>query len=98
MGIIEGKAPYVYVSAKVAEIIDEKAQYIKNRGQRDLYYRRLILDYLHKWGEGTKKDFTKLLFDKLPDVLDSTQKDNKIRTLMSSMKKEEIIELTTTNK
>lgn len=98
LGVIEGKAPYVYVSAKVAEIIDEKAQYIKNRGQNDQYYRQMIIDYLKQWGKGTKADFAKLLNDKLPDVLDKKQKDNKIRYLLYSMRKDGTIKPTTDNK
>jgi hypothetical protein len=49
LGVVEGKAPYVYISVHVAEIIDEKAQYIKNKGQSDQYYRQMILDYLAQW-------------------------------------------------
>jgi ATP-dependent DNA helicase RecG len=88
LGVIEGKAPYVYVSAKVAEIIDEKAQYIKNRGFDDQYYRNLIVEYLKKYGNGTKADFAKLLSDKLPDVLETKQKDDKIRNMIQAMRRD----------
>jgi ATP-dependent DNA helicase RecG len=92
LGVVEGKAPYVYISAHVAEIIDEKAQYIKNKGQSDQYYRQMILDYLAQWGKGVKADFAELLYDKLPDVLDARQKDNKVRYLLSAMRKDGLIE------
>jgi ATP-dependent DNA helicase RecG len=97
LGVIEGKAPYVYVSAKVAEIIDEKAQYIKNRGQSDRYYKQLIIDYLRQWGKGTKKDFIELLSGKLSDVLNEKQKINKVKYLLTSMRKDGIIKLSNGN-
>jgi len=37
MGVIEGKIPNVYVSANIAEIIEDKAQYIKNKAMDDKY-------------------------------------------------------------
>jgi len=92
LGVVEGRVPYTYISANVAEIIDEKAQYIKNRGQSDQFYRQMILDYLAQWESGSKADFVRLLGDKLPDVLDAKQKDNKIRYLLTSMRKNELIE------
>jgi ATP-dependent DNA helicase RecG len=98
LGVVEGKAPYIYISAKIADIIDEKAQYIKNSGQSDRYYRQMIIDYLLQWGKGSKADFAKLLKDKLPDVLDVKQKDNKIRYLLHSMHKEGVIEPSSSNK
>jgi ATP-dependent DNA helicase RecG len=97
LGVIEGKSPHIYVSATVAESIDEKAQYIRNRGQSDEYYKQMIVDYLKKWGKGTKGDFVELLGDKLPDVLDEKQKSNKIRNFLTSMHKDGIIERTSSN-
>lgn len=98
IGVIEGKAPYVYVSAEIADIIDKKAQYIKNRGQSDQYYMQMIIDYLKRWGKGKKADFVILLSDKLPDILDEKQKDNKIRYMLYTMRKDGIIEQSSTNK
>jgi ATP-dependent DNA helicase RecG len=92
LGVIEGKKPNIYVSAKVAEIIDEKAQYIKNRGQNDQYYKQMIIDYLKQWGKGSKKDFIELLGDKLPAILNEKQKDDKIRNMLSLLRREECIQ------
>ena len=90
--MVEGKAPYVHVSAHVAEIIDEKAQYIKNRGFDDGFYKKLILEYLGQFSKGTKADFVKLLSDKLPDVLSVRQKDDKVRNYLAALRREGIVE------
>lgn len=97
LGVIEGKVPNIYLAAPVAKEIDERAQYIKNKGFDDEYYKKLIIDYLKKWGKGKKKDFVKLLFNKLPDVMDEKQKEYKVRNLLSSMKAAGIIDTDSDN-
>jgi len=58
----------------------------------------MMINYLKRWGKGKKTDFVKLLSDKLPDVLNAKQKDNKIRYLLNSMRKDGIIEPSSSNK
>ena len=45
-GFIEGRYPNVYVAAEIAEQVDKKQDYIKNRAFDDEYYKKLILQYL----------------------------------------------------
>lgn len=47
--LIEGRVPNLYVSAKVAEWAGQKANYIRNKGLDDGYYRELVVDYLKKY-------------------------------------------------
>jgi len=61
----------------------------------DRYYMDLIINYLQQFESGTKDDFMKLLGDKLSDVLDTKQKDNKVRSLLRTLHKNEVIERTT---
>jgi ATP-dependent DNA helicase RecG len=95
LGVIEGKVPNVYVSANVAEIINKKAQYTKNKAMDNKYYMDLIVKYLQQFGSGTRSDFKQLLHEKFSDVLDDEQKGNKVRYLLASMQKNGIIERTT---
>jgi ATP-dependent DNA helicase RecG len=97
LGVIEGKAPYVYISAHVAEIIDEKAQYIKNKGFDDDFYKQMIIEYLTKFGSGKKQDFMNLLLSKLPDLLNDKQKEYKVQYLLKSLKNNGIIHLHSDN-
>jgi ATP-dependent DNA helicase RecG len=97
-GLIEGKIPNVYVSAKVAVIVDEKEQYIKNKAMNDDYYANLILAYLQQFESGTKADFMKLLADKLSDTLDDKQKDNKVRYFLATLRRKGIIERSSPNR
>lgn len=97
LGVVEGKAPNLYLSAPLSKAIDEQAQYIKNKGFDDEYYKKLIVDYLKQWKKGKKKDFMDLILSKLPDVLDENQKENKVRNLLTAMKREGIITTDTDN-
>lgn len=84
--LIEGRKPNFHISATVARATGEKADYIKQRGIDDEYCQKIILDYLMKFGEGKKEDFDKVLLDKLPDVLDQTQKSNKIKNNLQRLR------------
>lgn len=98
LGIIEGKMPNIYVSAKVAETMDTKTQYVKNKAFDDEYYKKLIISYLEVYSSGKKQDFIMLLSDKLPDTLDDKQKKSKVKNLLGSLKAEGIITTDSDNK
>lgn len=98
LGVVEGKVPNIFISAKVAESIGEKAQYVKNKGFDDDAYKKWILSYLGTYKKGTKQDFIKLLSDKLPDTMSEKQKESKVRNLLSSLRREGTIKLDSDNK
>jgi ATP-dependent DNA helicase RecG len=91
--LIEGRKPNYFVSAFVADITDQRATYIKNRGIDDQYCKKLISDYLKQFKSGHRGDFETLLFDKLPDFLTPRQKKNKVKNLLQAMRLEGIINL-----
>lgn len=90
--LVEGRSNHLYLSAEVAKSVDDEAQYIRNRAFDDKYYQDMILDYLKQFGKGQKRDFRKLLMDKFPDVLTEEQKERKILTLLSALKRQNKID------
>ena len=98
LGVVEGKMPNVYISAQIAESIDEKEQYVKNKGFEDEAYQKWIVSYLEAYNTGKKRDFIKLLADKLPDTLNETQKEAKVKNLLQKMKNAGVITLDSKNK
>jgi len=64
----------------------------------DNYYEDLIVSFLRQWGSGTKTDFIRLLGDKVSDVLDEKQKDNKLRNLLMAMKRDGLIKRSDENR
>lgn len=98
-GLIEGRYPNIFVSYKIAELVDEKSQYIKNKGLEDDYYKKLIIEYLKKTDSASKKELDQLLSDKLPNVLTDKQKINKVKNLLQEMKhKDETLDTVGTNR
>jgi ATP-dependent DNA helicase RecG len=83
--LIEGRKPNFYIASHIAEVTGSKAEYIKNRGFKDAHYKKLILNFIGKYGKVSKQDIDKLILDILPDILDKQQKENKVRNLVYSM-------------
>jgi len=85
--LIEGRKPNLYISDSVAKVTGEKASYIKQRGFKDKHYKKLILEFIEKYGQASKKEIDDLLLDILPSVLSKKQKENKIRNIIYAMSK-----------
>ncbi|MDI9366153.1 MAG: putative DNA binding domain-containing protein [Flavobacterium sp.] len=83
--LIEGRKPNYFIAAHIAEVTNQKAEYIRNRGFKDDHYKKLVIDLLEKYGKAKKEDIDKLLLDILPHVLDEQQKQNKVRNLIYAM-------------
>lgn len=86
-GFIEGRKPNYFISAQIAAVTNQKAEYIKNRGFKDDHYKRLVIDFIRQYGRASKDDIDRLLLDILPVVLDEVQKKNKVRNLVYAMHK-----------
>ena len=87
-GLIEGRKPNIYISRSVADVVDKKVEYTKNRGLDDDYYKKLILIALKQHKQMSRGEIDKLLLDKLPDVLDEKQKSHKVKNLLFYLRKE----------
>jgi ATP-dependent DNA helicase RecG len=91
--LLEGRKPNYFVAASVAAATDDKAAYIKNKAFDDEHYKKMIVAFLEKFGEGTRKDFESLIMPKLSDILSDSQKKDKIKNLLQALKKEDRIRL-----
>lgn len=89
VGLIEGRKPNIHVSAKIAEATQDQSTYIKLRGFKDEYYKKLILEYLDKYKQASKTDIDNLILDILPEILDEEKKQNKVRNLVYAMSKKD---------
>lgn len=86
--LIEGRYPQIYVAAEVAEQVDKKQEYIKNRAFDDDYYKKLVVEYMQKYKKAVFSELFKLLNDKLSDLLNEEQKKVKIKYLLKQLKEE----------
>lgn len=90
-GLIEGRKPHLHVSAKVARVTADKADYIRTRPQDDEFYAKLLTDYLEKFGQASRVEINQLLLDKLSDALSDKQKSIKISTLLTKLRRRKVI-------
>jgi len=84
---IEGRKPNFYISSTLANVTNEKANYIKQRGFKDDHYKKMILQFIEKYGKATKGDIDTLLLEILPSILDEKKKSNKVRNIIYAMSK-----------
>ena len=87
------------MSGEVFSFLDFGKLVIDRRQQdvTEYYYKDLIVEYLRKYGKASKQDIRDLLWDKLPNVLDDNKKNSKISTLLTALRKKEIITTDTSN-
>lgn len=86
-GLIEGRKPNIHISSKVADVTNEKENYIKQRGFKDSHYKKMILEFISKYGSASKQEIDHLIIDILPSVLNKNQKENKVRNIVYAMSK-----------
>jgi len=91
--LIEGRKPNFHISSQVAGKTGQKTDYMKMRGIDDDYCKKIIVDYLRKFGQGKKADFEKILLDKLPDVLSEKQKQDRLRYILQKLRKSHIVKV-----
>lgn len=91
-GLIEGRKPNLFLSAKVVSAPEDKATYTRHRAMDKTFYKELVLKHLEKFAEASRDDIDRLLRDKLSSALSDKQKSNQIRNLLHEMSKEQTIE------
>jgi ATP-dependent DNA helicase RecG len=89
--LIEGRKPNYHVSAGIAEATSRKADYIRTRGLDDEFFAKLLTEYLHQFGEASRKEINEFLLAKLSDALAPDQKINKINNLLTKLRRRGVI-------
>ncbi len=89
--LVEGKKSALYISSTVARSAEQEAEYIRNKGFDDQYYKDMIVQYLKQYGQATRSKIRELLIDKLPESLKDQQKEQKIGNLLTTLRKQGVI-------
>lgn len=97
-GLVVGRYPNIFVSFKVADIVGQKAEYVRNKGLDDDICKQLIIKALEPMGEASKQELMDVLEKALPDVLSKEQKSKKVSNLLQAMKREGLIVIKGKNK
>jgi ATP-dependent DNA helicase RecG len=89
--LIEGRKPNYFLASGIADIAGKQATYIRNRGFDKIHYQKMITEYIKVFGAINRDNIEKLIWDKLPDILNEKQKENKIRSLIREMREKKMI-------
>lgn len=88
--LIEGRMPNLHVSAQIANVLGDQAQYILDKGFEQDFYLMWVLKRLRT--EPCKRaDLERVLLSKLPEILDAEQKRNKVKNLLAGMSRHLLI-------
>ncbi|TPF86820.1 transcriptional regulator [Bifidobacterium sp. UTCIF-37] len=90
-GLIEGRKPHLRVAPVVASATDTKADFIRAHSQDDMFYRRLVEQYLKTFGTATRSDINELLIPKFGEDLSDSEKQRKIDNLLTAMRRDGVI-------
>lgn len=91
-GLIEGRKPNFFVSAKIAQLTDEKVRYTRNKAFDKQYYMDMIEGFLRQHTVGTRTEIDDLILDKLPEYMNPKQRKVKIHNLLTELVKKDRIE------
>lgn len=89
--MVEGRYPNIFVSFKVADMVGQKAAYVRNKGLDDDICKQLIMKAPESMGKASKQELMEVLEKALPEVLSDEQKSKKVSNLLQAMKKENIV-------
>jgi ATP-dependent DNA helicase RecG len=85
-GLIEGRKPHYFVSAKIAVAMGTGAAYTRSRGLEKKKLKEFVLQHLRELGPTPRAKLEELLFEMLPVDLTSVKKQNKVKNLLSEMR------------
>lgn len=86
--LIEGRKPNYYVGKDVSQATDKKAEYSKNKAFDKQQYFEWILKSIQEHGSLSRKDIDELLWNMLPAWMNADQKSNRIKNLISELRRE----------
>lgn len=92
--LVEGRYPRLFITARIAQATDTKADYTKHRAVDKKKCKALILEFLDQHGAARPRDFQRVLMDVLSDLLTEGQKKVKIANLLQEMSREGLVQNT----
>ncbi len=92
---IEGRKPNYFLSLKIVETANNaglKAAYIANKSFDDSHFKKMILEYIDKFGQTKRSEIDGLIIPKLSATYTDQQKKDKVTNFLSALRMENKIE------
>jgi ATP-dependent DNA helicase RecG len=93
-GLVEGRKVAPFISAAVAEVTEQEAEYLRKRGMNKDDCKRKVIDYLTQFDRAALNKFLELLEPYLSTVLTDDQKKRFVRNLLQEMRQDGTIRST----
>ncbi len=90
-GLIEGRKPNFHVSASVASSTQTEAGYTRARGMSKEQLKTFLTAHIQKFGGISRDKIESLLIPMLASDITDKQKRDKVKNLLSDMRKEKVI-------
>lgn len=87
-GLVEGRYPNIFVSYKVANIIGQQTEYVRNKGLSSDVCKKIIINALETMGSASVSDLKEILAGALPASLNEKQQAKKVSNILQNMKKD----------
>lgn len=84
-GFIEGRKPNYFISAQIAEITNQKAEYTRNKGLDKEVLMSFVEKHINNHGFATREEIDALIITNLPPMLSEKQKKYKVNNLIQEM-------------
>lgn len=91
--LVEGRYPHIYVSYKVANIVGQQTDYVKNKGLSNDVYKQIIINALEMMERASVTELKEILLGALPAVLNDRQQSKKVSNILQAMKREGIVDV-----
>ena len=91
--LVEGRYPHIYVSYKVANIVGQQTDYVKNKGLSNDVYKKIIINALETMERASVTELKEILLGALPAVLNDRQQSKKVSNILQAMKREGIVDV-----
>lgn len=92
-GLVEGRYPNLFVSYKVANIVGQKTDYIRNKGLSNDVYKQIIINALKTMKDASVSELKEVLIGALPAIFDEKQQSKKVSNILQSMKRDGIADV-----
>jgi len=87
-GLVEGRYPNLFVSYKVANIVGQKTDYVRNKGLSNDVYKQIIINALKTMKDASVSELKEVLIGALPAIFDEKQQSKKVSNILQSMKRD----------
>lgn len=95
-GLVEGRYPNIFVSYKVANIVGQQTDYVRNKGLSNDVCKQIIINALETMEKASVSELKEILAGALPAFLDEKQQAKKVSNILQAMKREHIADVSGT--